>query len=115
MNQAETVDFPFPGRIILVRNHTLFEQGPESANTKQGGKDMVAVNHVIMPPKNLPPDYRDISQVHPCAPSFPVTVQYVTLHPESLKRGYLLLDKDAKDGMVPGRIIGCDMKDSHKN
>ena len=81
----------------------------------RGGKDMVAVNHVIMPPKNLPPDYRDICQVHPRTMSFPVTVQYVTLHPESLKRGYLLLDKDAKDGMVPGRIVGCDMKDSHKN
>ena len=67
----------------------------------RGGKDMVAVNHVIASTQYPPPNHRDICQVHPRTMSFPVTVQYVTLHPESLKRGYLLL--------------GCDMKDSHKN
>ena len=114
MDQAETVDFPFPGRVVLVGNHTLFEKRPQRTDAKKGRKDMVAVNHIVAPTQYPPPDDGDISQIHPGAPPFTVAVQNITFYTFPLQRFDLFLDKDAKNRIVRRRIICSDMKDSHK-
>ena len=109
MHQPEAIQLPLPGRIVLIGYDTFLENGPKRADTQKRGKHMMAVNDVVMPAQDRPPYFRDIGQVHPRTPSFPITIQNIAIYAQGPQRFHLLLDEDAEDRMLRRRIIGRDM------